>query len=191
MVTIGISAQGHQTILIHPWLERMERGRKIYKEKQKVIQRKQGRKKKNLWMRSNEGIDFIKNICCAKQNFQLHPLPSNILKRRRENLGNVMLISHIISQMLFMNYASFSFLQCQTRVLILGKLNSYVFIIWMALGQSSTPWWCIKIYWIVHKIRNRKPQFPRVFGFLNCLQCWNRNLCHTLFIVSKLSNLLV
>lgn len=74
-------------------------------------------------MRSNEGIAFIKNICCAKQNIQLHPLPSNILKRRSENLGNVMLISHIISQMLFMNYASFSFLQCQTTVLIPGKLT--------------------------------------------------------------------
>lgn len=188
-LVIIITVNRHQTILIHPWLERnfMERGRKIYKEKQKV---RGNRGRKKLWMRSNEGIDFIKNICCAKQNFQLHPLPSNI-KRRRENLGNVMLISHIISHMLFMNYASFSFLQCQTRVLIPGKLTSYVFIIWMALAQSSTPWWCIKIYWIVHKIRNRKPQFPRVFGFLNCLQCWNRNLCHTLFIVSKLSNLLV
>lgn len=38
-------------------------------------------------------------------------------------MGNVMLISHIISQMLFMNYASFSFLQCQTTVLIPGKLT--------------------------------------------------------------------
>jgi len=74
-------------------------------------------------MRSNEGIDFIKNICCAKQNFQLHPLPSHILKRSSKNLGNVMLISHIISQMLFMNHASFSFLQCQTTVLIPGKLT--------------------------------------------------------------------
>lgn len=99
-----------------------------------------------------------------------------------------MLISHIISLMLFMNYASFSFLQCQTRVLIPGKLTSDWFIIWMALAQCSTPWWCTKIYWNFFRkseTENHSLDSSAVYS------AKTKNLWQSLFIVSKINKLLV